>query len=216
MLNKSESIYEKLTKDFETKINASFDVFYTSFFNQLGNLLLYKEIDKGLFSNDIYVDMINIDDEEGKGIFYDFISDEFQTFLNKTFDIYEKCINKSIYKEFSNIEKIRNDKYHMINTIVDGLVTCSINSIIGYQSNFTRYKTESFLQDIQFHKQNLDLVIPDELLKSSIHKLLIADLIDASVKYDSFLEVQNEEEEILKDSSLEIIKKIDNLLPKLN
>ena len=216
LLQISESIYDTLTDDFKAKIEASFKVFYTSFFNELGDHLLYKHIDKGVFSDDVYIDMIDIDDEEGKGIFYEFISEKFQSFLKDSFDIYEKSINNSIYKEFSDIEETRNNKYHIINTIVEGLVNCSINSIVGYQRNFNRYKTESFLQDLQFHKQSLELVIPDELLKNSISKLLIADLIDASVDYESSLENEIGNLESQKNNTLEIVNMIAELLKKLD
>lgn len=215
LIQESKIIYKSLEEDFDTKIDASFKVFYTSFFNQLGDYLLYKHIDKGVFSDDVYIDMIDIDDEEGKGVFYEFISQEFQSFLKDSFDIYEKIIKDSIYKEFSDIDETRCDEYHIINTIVEGLVSCSIDSIVGYKRNFSSYKTESYLQDQQIHKHNLDLVIPDDLLKSSISRLLIGDLIDASVNYGSSLEFEIDELKSQKNNTLEILNKITELLKKL-
>jgi hypothetical protein len=141
---------------------------------------------------------------------------KFQSFLKSSFDIYENMINNSVYRDSSKIEEIRNDKYHLINTIVDGLIINTLDSIIGYQLNFDDYKTESFIQAKNFHKNNLDLVVPDELLESSIRKLLIADLIDASVMHDFWLEEKVKELESKKNRTLEILTIIDKLLKKIN
>lgn len=216
LLQKSDLIYNNFTEDISTKIDASFKVFYTSLFNELGKNLFYKHIDTGVFSDDVYIDMLDLKDEDFQNIIYELISDEFQSFLKDSFDIYEKGLNISVYKEFSEIVETRSDEYHIINTIVDGLVSSSIDSIVGYQRNFKRYKTESYLEDLKFHKYSLDLVVPDELLKNLIRKVLIADLNDASVDYDWSLKNKIEALESRKKNTLEIISMIDELLKKIN
>jgi hypothetical protein len=215
-LQKSEDLFKNIDEDFYEKLEVSFKVFYTAFFDELGDYMFYKHVDSGIFSDDVHICMIHVDEDQVKDNLYEFISNEFQSFLESSFAIYENIINHSVYKEFSKIEEIRNDEYHIINTIVDGLINSSVDSIIGYQRNFESYKTENFLQDKNFHKNNIDLVVPDELLKISICKLLIADLIDASVKYDFSLGEEIEELEFKKNDTLKILSMIEILLKKIN
>lgn len=215
-LQKSEALFKNLSDDLDQKTDASFKVFYISFFDKLVDPLIYKDIDTGIFSDDVYIKIKNFDKKESSDKLYSLISNEFQAFIKSSFDIYENIINNSVYKEFSEIKKIRNDKYHIINTIVDGLIDSSIDSIIGYQRNFESYKTENFLQDKNFHKNNIDLVVPDELLKDLIIKVLTDDLIHASVEYDDSLKEEIEELEFKKIDTLKILSKIDKLLKKIN
>ncbi|MCG8748644.1 dynamin family protein [Tenacibaculum finnmarkense] len=212
LLQKSETVYQNINEDFKVKIASSFKVFYTSFFNKLGDSLFKKKVDSGIFSDDVYIRMIDASDEKVKKKIHTFIEGRFHAFLKTSFDIYEKNINNSVYKEFSKIAEIRNDKYHIINTIVNGLVASSIDSIIGYQRNFESYVTSSFPKSIEFHKSNIDLVVPDELLKRSINDLIIDDLISAYVTYNRSLKNKIEKDETEKEGVLEILSMIDKLL----
>lgn len=217
LLQKSETIFKAHEKDFDDKLDASFNVFYRSFFGRLGDFLFGKHIDTGVFSDDLYIVMINADEDKVRNEINEFISNEFQSFLESSFDIYENIINNSIYKEFSKIEEIRYEKYHSIHILVEGLVTNSLDSIIGYHRNFEPYKTDAYLEAIQFQKSNIDLVVPDELLKSSINTLLIYDLIDARyLGYDPAVEIEIEEQESEKNNALEILKMIGKLLKKID
>lgn len=216
LLQKSEKLYKNQINDFDNKLDASFKVFYTSFFDELGDILFFKHIEKGVFSDDIYICGIDRNDQEVNKKLYDYIHNEFHHFLKSTFDIYEGTINNSVFKEFSEIKKIRNDEYHLINSIVQGLVVSSTESIQGYQRNFESYKTENFSEDKKFHKNNIDLVIPDELLKDSINTLLIYDLIDAKYRYVSSLEDKIRESRSRKNDTLKILNMIEKLLEKIN
>jgi len=218
LLQKSEAIYENMKKDFDTKINASFKVFYTSFFDELGSFLFIKYVDSGVFSNDVYIHMKNLQDEEFKDSLHTFISQEFHSYLEESFNIYGNVIKNSVFNEYSKIEEIREDEYHLIRTLVDGLVNSSVEAIIGYHRNFEPdKKIESYIEALDFHKLNIDLVVPDELLENSISTLLRYDLIDA--RHEHYLPLMSDEYKELesqKNNTLEIKSMIDNLLLKLN
>jgi hypothetical protein len=203
-------------EDLDTKIAASFKVFHTSFFDNLGDFLFRKHIDTGFFLDDFYIRMIDVDHDEVKGKLYELISSRFHYFLKCSFDIYAKAINYSIYKNFSRIDNIRNDKHHIIFTVVDGLIDSSVDAIFGYHCNFVDYKTENFFADRSFHKKNINLLVPDELLNGLIRKVLIADLIEASVNYDSSLRDIIEEQESEKNNSVETLEMIEKLIRKIN
>lgn len=216
LLEQSESIYNDLVEDLDTKIAASFKVFHTSFFDNLGDFLFPKYIDTGFFSDDLYICMIDVGDVQVKGKLNGLISSRFHYFLKCSFDIYAKVINESVYKNFSSIDDIRNDEHHIIFTVVDGLINSSIDAIFGYHYIFVDYKTENFFADRSFHKKNINLLVPDELLNGLIRKVLIADLIEASVNYDSSLTDIIQEQESEKNNSVETLEMIEKLIRKIN
>jgi hypothetical protein len=160
--------------------------------------------------------MIDVDHDEVKGKLYELISSRFHYFLKCSFDIYAKVINESVYKNFSSIDDIRNDEHHIIFTVVDGLIDSSVDAIFGYHCNFVDYKTENFFADRSFHKKNINLLVPDELLNGLIRKVLIADLSEASVNYDSSLTDIIEEQESEKNNSVETLEMIEKLIRKIN
>lgn len=215
-LQKSEDLYNALREDFYEKSNASFKVFYTSFFDSLGDYLFYKHVDTGVFSDDVYIVMLDVNDDEIKENLLKFISDEFRDFLESSFNIYENIVNNSVYKTFSKITETRGDEYHLINTIVEGLISSSLDSIVGYHRNFDPYKIESYLEATQFHKTNLDLIIPDELLRNSICEVLMDDLIDSFVDFDISLKNRTEYLDFLKIDTNELLNLMDDFLKKLN
>ncbi len=217
LINESKLIYENLTKDFETKIDASFKVFYTSFFDELGSFLFVKYVDSGVFSDDVYIHMKNLQDEEFIDSLRTFISQKFHSYLDESFNIYENVIKYSVLYEYSKIEEIREDEYHLIRILVDGLINSSVAAIIGYHRNFEPYKIEGYIEALNFHKSNIDLVVPDEVLEDSISNLLIYDLIEAkNLRYLPTLESNIRISESFKSSTSEILNLIDNLKKKLD
>ena len=213
-LKKAESTYEKLYAHIEEKMEANFAVFYKSLFKDLGNLLFSKRLVKGVFSDDIFIDMLYVDDENGEKILNDFLVKAFRLFLNDCFEIYEKCIDKSLFKDFSKIKEIIEDKYHIIYAIVHGLVSSSTASIIGYQRNYEPYKVDSYIEAKDFQESNIDLVVPDEFLRDAINKVLISDLIVASVTYESDLELKIDSLQSQKEEIMNVIKMIDSFFNK--
>lgn len=217
LIKESKFLYEKLIDDLDSKSTASFKVFYTSFFKKLGNFLFYKHVDKGVFSNDLYICMKDLNDENLKNSLTKLISKEFNSYLYNSLKRYRDTINNSVFYEYSKIEEILEDEYHPIKNLVDGLVQSSVEAITGYYMNFSNYKIESYKEALDYHQDNIDRVVPDELLEKSISNLLVYDLIDAHNKYYiPALKSEIEYAESFKSSASEILKMIDNLLPKLN
>jgi predicted GTPase len=217
LIEESTVLYNILIEDFDTKTKAGFKVFYTSFFKKLGSFLFYKHIDKGVFSNDLIICMKDLNDENLKNSLTKLITKEFNSYLYDCLNIYKKVIQDSAFYQYSKVDEIRNDKYHLIKTLVDGLVSSSVDAITGYYMNFDNYKIDSYNEALKYHENNIDLVVPDELLQNSICNLLVYDLIDAKNEYYlTSLESEIERAETLKSSTSEIIKLIDNLSSKLN
>ncbi|WP_452218574.1 dynamin family protein [Lacinutrix undariae] len=216
LLTKSDSIYESLFDDFKIKLEVNFKIFKTSFFNSLEDFLFYKHIEKSVFSDDVYIDMLDVFEEETDELLSQFISNEFIEFLESSYGIYDAIIKKSIYKDYTKVDKIRGDEYHNINYNIKGLVSSSMDSVQGYWRNFEIQKTDSYLEALKFHKENIDFVVPDELLHSSIFNLLIDDLRGASISYNSTLNVEIEKQRTKKNEVLKIVKMLDVFLKKIN
>ncbi|WP_034919674.1 dynamin family protein [Gillisia sp. CAL575] len=218
LIEKSDSIYENLKDDFVNKINSSFKVFYTAFFDELGSFLFVKYVDSGVFSDDVHIRMKNLNDENFKESLYTFISEEFHSYLEESIDIYHKIIKNSIFNVYSKIQEIREEEHHLIRALVNGLAKSSVEAITGYHRNFEPdKKIDSYIDALEFHKTNIDLVVPDELLENSISNLLIYDLIHAeTIYYLPKLESKVNVAKSLKSSTSEIINMIDKLLLKLN